>query len=165
MTDDQRQKVLDLVRAGHEPSEAAAMAGTSLDQLDEATTREVYASFKAVSARLKAKLMERALSGDGDAKLLASLLEQREKALESNEEATRRAIEDPRHAARCLINKLDEFGRELGFQILILGPEESAIRIRTPADSELLQRLYPDSFRRDEPLSFAGFPSLQDISQ
>ncbi|WP_037468319.1 hypothetical protein [Sinorhizobium fredii] len=68
---------------------------------------------------------------------------------------------DARHASRCILNTLDEYGRELGFQVHITQPGETVIRLKTPADSELLRRLYPDAFR-DEPLSFAGFPALQE---
>lgn len=156
MTPDHRATFLKHVSAGHDIDTAASMAGLALDevQADDDLIEEANRTFKAINARLRERLLKKALESD-DVRLLADLLERRETELEAET-----APSDPRQASRAILSLLDEYGRELGFQVLILGPEESAIRIRTPADSELLKRLYPDSFRRDERAIFADIPSL-----
>lgn len=161
MTPDQRATFLKHIGAGHDIETAASMAGVPHEdvQADDDLIEEANRTFKAINARLRERLLKKALESD-DVRLLADLLERRETELESET-----APIDPRHASRCILNKLDEFGRELGFQVHITAPEEAIIRIKTPADSELLKRLYPDSFRDErEPISFASFPSLQENS-
>jgi len=157
MTPDLRAIFLKHVGAGHDIETAASMAGVPLDevQADAELIDEANRTFKAINARLRERLLKKALESD-DVRLLADLLERRE-----TEQEAEAAPADPRQTARAIIIKLDELGRPLGFRVHLTQPGETVVRIRTPADSELLKRLYPDSFR-DEPISFAGFPSLEN---
>ncbi len=79
----QRSKLLALVKAGHDVEEAAQMASVPMSAIDRAgptLRRQIDDAYRLATSKLRSKLLEGVLGGDGDLRLLAGVLEHREAA-------------------------------------------------------------------------------------
>ena len=80
----QRSKLLALVKAGHDVEEAAQMASVPMSAIDRAgptLRRQIDDAYRLATSKLRSKLLEGVLGGDGDLRLLAGVLEHREATL------------------------------------------------------------------------------------
>ncbi|MCX2721971.1 hypothetical protein [Roseibium salinum] len=154
MTEDQQKELLSLIRAGHDVESAAAKLSLSMAQIRAAGSefdQQIKETFRGATAKLRSRVLEMALDSD-DAKLLAALLEKRESAQSEafgDDVVERYAREDPRQTARAFLHGIGEACELIGIHVTLSLPGETVLRIKTPADSELLRRLYPDSFSDD----------------
>ena len=79
----QRGELLRHVRAGLDVVEASQLAGASMGEIRKGGAklqREIDAAYDLATSRLRSKLLKGVLSGDGDLRLLAGVLEHREAA-------------------------------------------------------------------------------------
>ena len=74
-----RAELLKLVRSCHDVAEAARMAGVSMAEIRRSPKlkRELDEAYDLASSKLRSKLLERVLAGDGDLRMLMSILEHR----------------------------------------------------------------------------------------